>query len=241
MNTGIVFKISGETAVVLDGDGVFRRVPARPEWKKGDTVRLPQKKGVAARLFRKARYGSTIAASVLLMFSLISFTAYYYLGRTVTTISIDVNPSVELGLNSFDWVVSVKAYNGEGEDALAALKLIWMSAEDAVRAVIGSPGVEGYLEDNTVVVAVSSTSHQQAISSKVSGIVRDLTDAYGEADFIYSNPDWDLRKDARASEVSLGRMALARQIQQYDPGQVFEELLELSTSELVQLLKDVRP
>ena len=56
-------------------------------------------------------------------------------------------------------------------DALGALKLIWMSAEDAVLSVVGSPGVEGYLEGNTVVVAASSSvSRMAAQSSGLNGM-----------------------------------------------------------------------
>lgn len=240
MSKGLVFKVSGSTAVVLE-DGQFRRVPAQKGWKKGDEVDLAAKGGFAAKLFSNARYAATLAASVALMLSLAGYAFYHYLGRAVSYVSIDVNPSIELGLNSFDWVVTATGYNEEGSTALESLRLFWMSAENAVKAVISSPHMEEFLDDNTVVVAVSSGTRQQAVGGKVSSAMRDLDDAYEETSFLYSSADWSLSKEAHDNSVTPGKMALAQEIAKYDDSTPPAQLAaQLTTSELIDLLQELQ-
>ena len=237
MNTGLVFKITGETALVLESGGQFRKVPAQPGWKKGDTVRLSQARRGTTRSFRHL---ATVAAGVALMISLTAYACYHYLGRTVTYVSVDVNPSIELGLNSLDWVVSSTAFNGEGESALQSLKLGWMSVEDALDTIISSPEIAPYLEDSTVVVAVSSTLKSISAGNKVTDAMRSLTTTCEETSFVYRDTDWDLAADAHEDGVSMGKKTLALQIQEYDEDADVDELVQLSTSELMDMLHELQ-
>ena len=50
--------------------------------------------------------------------------AYAYAKAPVAYVSMDINPSVELGVNVFDNVVSVEAYN---EDGKKNIRRYWFS------------------------------------------------------------------------------------------------------------------
>ena len=238
MNTGLVFRVTGTTAILLV-DGCFREVPVKKGWKKGDVVTLAKVRR-GARAARFARHTATVAAGVVLMLVLSIYTAYYYLGDQVTYVSVDVNPSIELALNRFDWVVSSTSYNVEGASTLEKLKLRWLPVEDALRAVISSPEMAQHLEDGTVMVAMSSSEEKSNTNSKLAGAMRALKDDLGQANFIYSNADWSMREDAEKSGVSVGKMALAQQIQTHDPEAETDELLQHSTGELIEMLKELQ-
>ena len=76
-----------------------------------------------------------IAAAVCLFF-LACAGGYFVYSRPVSYISIDVNPSIELGINCFGRVVSAAAYNEDGEEILKLIcrqsTIYWRMREAAV-------------------------------------------------------------------------------------------------------------
>jgi len=63
----------------------------------------------------------------------------------VSYVSVDVNPSVELGLNRFDRVVSATAYNEDGALVLEGLGLEGRPYTDAVEMLLDSEAMASYL------------------------------------------------------------------------------------------------
>ena len=49
----------------------------------------------------------------------------FWLLEPVSYVSIDINPSMELALNRFDRVISVTAYNPQGDELIKDLPLKW--------------------------------------------------------------------------------------------------------------------
>ena len=62
-------------------------------------------------------------------------------------ISVDINPSLELGVNRFDRVVSVEAYNPDGQALSDTLDLKYLDYRDALEQLVNDQAVEGYLQD----------------------------------------------------------------------------------------------
>ena len=52
---------------------------------------------------------------IALALILAGFTGVYAYQKPVSFVSLDINPSMELGVNVFDVVVSAKAYNNDGK------------------------------------------------------------------------------------------------------------------------------
>lgn len=89
------------------------------------------------------RYVFSFVCAVLV---LITGTAgYSWIQTPVSYVSIDVNPSIELSLNRFDRVVSVKAYNVEGEEIIEGLSLNGKKYTDAIQIVVESDRMSVYL------------------------------------------------------------------------------------------------
>ncbi|RHR11225.1 hypothetical protein DWX58_01875 [Pseudoflavonifractor sp. AF19-9AC] len=68
-----------------------------------------------------------------------------------STVSIDVNPSLELNVNRFDRVVSVTGVNHEGQALAETLNLTFLPCTSAVEQVLDSPGLADYLGDDPAV------------------------------------------------------------------------------------------
>ena len=82
---------------------------------------------LALKRRRKARRKTILILipSFLALFLVIALWGYTWIRTPVAYVSIDVNPSMELALNSLDRVVSVYAYNTEGAEILDGLSQIY--------------------------------------------------------------------------------------------------------------------
>lgn len=69
----------------------------------------------------------------------------------VSAISVDVNPSVEIGVNSFDRVVSVDGYNGDGNALAASVDLANLRYTQALDVLLSSAAMQPYLENDGLV------------------------------------------------------------------------------------------
>ena len=80
--------------------------------------------------------------------------AYAY-QTPVAYVGIDINPSIELGVNYFDRVVSAEGVNADGQDILSETKVVGMSYEEALASLNDSLVNKGYLTaDAAVAVTV---------------------------------------------------------------------------------------
>ena len=77
-------------------------------------------------------------------------------------VDIDVNPSIELGVNRFDRVVSTRPLNEDAEDVLADVNVTWSTYEEALDRIGEELTSAGYLtSDATVSVTVSCDDAEQ--------------------------------------------------------------------------------
>lgn len=147
MKTGVVLEIEKGTAVVLDGSGVFRTVAAHPDWRTGDVVHLFQKQ-------RRTQWALPFCACLALI---LASTGGWLWMAPAALVSLDVNPSVELTLNRFDRVVSVRGMNEEGVVLLEGGNVKGMAAGAAVSALLDSGQMGPYLaRENYVTLTVQS-------------------------------------------------------------------------------------
>lgn len=65
----------------------------------------------------------------------------------VSAISIDINPSIELGINQFDKVISVEGYNEDGNELAADLDIRFMNYMEAIDEILENEEVVSYLSE----------------------------------------------------------------------------------------------
>lgn len=66
-------------------------------------------------------------------------------------ISIDINPSLELGINRFDRVISVQGWNDDGTALAASVDVTHLSYTDAVETILSTDTIETLLAQDAVV------------------------------------------------------------------------------------------
>ena len=77
-------------------------------------------------------------------------------------ISIDINPSLELGINRFNRIVSIRGYNEDGEELAGSLDIRFMDYDTALVSLLDSQELESYLSpDALITFTVAGDSEAQ--------------------------------------------------------------------------------
>lgn len=144
-------------------DRTFELVSARAQEEAAKAV--PSSSGPGAGASRRLTLvGSPVrlaAAACFLLALVLGGGSWVYLTPTAL-ISVDVNPSVELGVNRFDRVVSSEGMNEDGRALLESVDVWNLTYDEAVAALLDSETVSQILADDGVaeVTVVSSEGGQ---------------------------------------------------------------------------------
>lgn len=113
-----------------------------------DDTSIPTKKKI--RVITSLRAKIALAACAVLTALGIGGGAYAY-QTPVAYVGIDINPSIELGVNYFDRVVSAEGDNADGQDILSEINVVGMTYEEALASLNDSLMNKGYLTANAAV------------------------------------------------------------------------------------------
>lgn len=102
------------------------------------------------RVITSLRAKIALAACAVLIALGIGGGAYVY-QTPVAYVGIDINPSIELGVNYFDRVVSAEGVNADGQDILSEINVVGMTYEEALASLNDSLTNKGYLTANAAV------------------------------------------------------------------------------------------
>lgn len=179
--------------------------------------------------------------------------AYYTRACTVSTVvSLDVNPSIELKINSLEKVISCSALNDEAKDVLAEMDggkdLKGTDIDVAVNALIGALVRHGYLDSisSAILVSVEDKDSERAakLRQSVTETVDSVLSANSSAASVLSqtvNKDKKLDELAKKNNISGGKAALVEKVREINPSLEFEALSALSVEELKDLRETGAP
>lgn len=163
MKKGLIMEIENNKAVVMLTGGDFVSVAAKPGWRQGDVVSVETK-----RFPLKVLY--TAAACFILVF-FISISGIRMYNNEISIISMDINPSIEMGINRFDRVIRVTGYNDESLALLESVKLTHKAYTDAIGDFLTSESLTPFLTEDVVLVKVTVHSSVPEKSNVLSHVV----------------------------------------------------------------------
>ncbi|MFW2499664.1 anti-sigma-I factor RsgI family protein [Clostridium diolis] len=191
-----------------------------------------------------------LAASIAVAFSL-GGGVYAYAKTPVAYVSLDINPSVELGVNAFDTVVSAEAYNEDGEKVLEGTNLVNTKVDNAVSTVITNAISDGYIkEDSTNVTTAAAV--EITVSTDKDGLADKLNESLKEtADETLKNNDLEAevetdkvalarRDEARQLGITPGKLNLIQKLQALDPSIKVDDYKSISVKEIQKKTKELR-
>ena len=164
----------------------------------------------------------------------------YRVNHTVdATVSLDVNPSVEIRVNKKERVLEVNPLNEDGKVIVGDMDLSGSDVDVAVNAMIGSMLKSGYLNElaNSILISVDNedTARGAALQERLSAEVSKLLQTETFSGAVLSQTvveDDDLRQLADKNGITVGKAQLIRDIIAEKPLHTFEELAPLTINEL---------
>lgn len=179
--------------------------------------------GYRHSLPRPYRRVALVACLVLLLLAGGGYSSFF---TQTTTISVDVNPSVELGINRYDRVISVRAFNEDGNELLASKNIRFLDYREALRELLGAESMTA--EDALVDITVFGTNDE-----KSDEILKNLENSTAHYDnvhcFIGSS---EMVGDAHSHGMSCGKYQAFLELQELDPSVTPEEVQNLTMRQI---------
>jgi len=178
---------------------------------------------------------ATLAACVLLI-----SISYGYYSSPIHYLSLDINPSVELGINFLDRVVSTRAFNPEGEQLLLSRDLHHQPLETAVGRLVALASEKGYLAaDGSTTIALTAISDQISALERIAqqgeaGARLGLATAQSQAQLYHAQMSLQQRTQAMNSGISPGKYRMIGQLQELDPQQKMEQWQDQTYGEILK-------
>ena len=163
---------------------------------------------------------------------------------SASTISLDVNPSIEIKLNRNNKVIKVNGLNEDGKNIISDMNFKGCDLKVCVNALIGSMLRQGYLNELANSVLVSVDSNKNVYEELANIVANEITVMFREMAIDASVvSQWMTADDATAkiakdNGISTGKAQLIYKISSQSDYTV-EQLLELTVNDLSVLLSEL--
>ncbi len=200
-----------------------------------------EKRGLLARhgARRQARVVTLrrrLAVAACLVVMLLAAGGWAWLTPTAT-ISVDVNPSVELGINRFDRVVSARGVNDDGRALLSEVDVWGATYDEAVDRLLASSNVSTLLAEGG---QAEVTVVDQGDSDQCARLLAGVEACASEHENTHCHgADEDDVSAARDVGLSYGKYRLLLEIQELDPSVTADDVRDLSMREMLDLLESL--
>lgn len=148
----VVMEVAGKRAIVLDQSGLFRRVAAADSWRVGDEVWMDPPAPAAPHPLWGVRSRWAVAAVIcaLLIVAVPLGHEMTVSAQTAAIVTFDINPSVQLALNSSGRVLYATALDSGGAQLLQGLRVRGMTLSAAVSELTDRATAQGYVNQTTI-------------------------------------------------------------------------------------------
>ena len=230
----VIVELNGRFAAALDDSGGITKV-ANKHYRIGQVIDMKNNISPLKSVSKVA----IAAAVVFCVVGLGGLGAYAYYQTPSTYVSFDINPSVELGVNAFDVVVSVDAVNEDGKALIEGQDLLGKGWEEAIENLVDSAIDKEYIqEDGSSVISVVVESDNEEKATEKSdvyeehvnkAVMRRLKEA-----IVYKDcSDLALRTEAKELGISPGKLKHIKMLQVLDPTITVEDYKDAKISEIM--------
>ena len=166
---------------------------------------------------------TVMACFFLLLFGIGGYFTYF---TSTSSISVDVNPSIELGINWFDKVISVEGYNEDGSELVASLDLKYLNYMDAIGKLLKDESMTLYLADEQLVSITVIGANEEKSEEMLVNVSSRTASSYGN--ITCSSGNSEEAAAAHAAGMSFGKYKAFLELQRLDPETKIEDIRGLS-------------
>ena len=196
--------------------------------KNNKGVVLNMKKENNKKLFYGLGFG--FACVIMLFIGIIFFKN----NSNIAIIGIDVNPSLELGINSKNKVVSVNTNNDDAIKVIGDMNLKGTDVLVAMNAIFGSMVKNGYINDSENSILISLVDGEYNVDKLANDVYNNLQNEKINSSILTLNTntsDYD-NELSKKYNISVSKVKLIKSIINKNSLYRFEDLSKLNTNEL---------
>jgi hypothetical protein len=165
MNKGIVMEMDASAIIVMTSEGKFAKIPLeKRNCQIGDEIAFTLVERKRAPWLKLSSFIAVAAVVLLLLFNVMSGFNMTANKQIVAYVSIDINPSVEMGIDENDIVLEIRGLNEDGVQLIRNLKFANKTV-DALTEDLLQEAEKKYLSKGEGDIVISSTMGENASSS----------------------------------------------------------------------------
>lgn len=176
---------------------------------------------------KMGNYGRLLPAVACLLFLLLGGHWLYF--TPTVEISMDVNPSIELGINRFDRVISVNSYNDDGQELMDLLHIKHMDYAEAINQILENEDIVTLLS-NDEIMTICVVGPDGAQSSRILSDIESCTAEKRNTHCYYVHSEE--AEAAHEMGLSYGKYRAFLEIQALDPDVTVEEIQGMTMREI---------
>lgn len=174
----------------------------------------------------RRRLVPVLACAAVLFLAVLAYPVYFL---PTCVISVDINPSLELGVNRFDRVVSVTPMNEDAKALAGSLNLQFLNYEQAVETLVSTAEIQSRLENNELLsITVVEADNEQ--SQRILAGVERCTQEHQNAHCYAMTPNE--AEAAHERGLSYGKYRAFLELQALDPTVTTEDVQGLTMREM---------
>jgi len=207
MNKGMIMEVKKSYAIALNDEGIMDKISFKKDMEVGqkifyfedDIVKATKSKVHRHNNFIKA-FGS-IAALFLLVFTFFNTMKYE---QAYAIVSLDINPSIQMEVDSNKKVLKVEGVNDDGK-AMDFADIKGLDIDEGIQQIKGKLVEKKYLDtNNEVLVGVAFTNNEDN-SIYEESLKEAIRSTFNTEDITYVKADKNEVEEAKTEGISLGR------------------------------------
>lgn len=169
-----------------------------------------------------------------------SIGGYAYSRRPIAYLSLDINPSVELGVNSAGQVVSADGYNADGKTILQGEQLKNTDVKTAVDDLVKSASTDGFISpDGSTVISITSETDNggeaKELQDSAEQGANEALQSSGKAAVLYTtNVALARRDEARKLGITPGKLNLIQKLMALDPTATVDQYKNAKVTDIMK-------
>lgn len=145
-------------------------------------------------------------------------------------VGIDINPSLELSVNTFGTVIGARPLNEDADAVLRSVALEGKSYENALAALLQSEALSTYIDEDAY-VSVGVTTDDDALASRLQGASDECLRS-SSCNGSCHRVDGATRESAHHAGMGVGKYTAAQELIELDFSVSLEECADMSMREL---------
>ncbi|MGO4109251.1 anti-sigma-I factor RsgI family protein [Paenibacillus sp. YAF4_2] len=220
MKRGIVLSIENKKAVLMTADGQFISVPHEAHMRIGEETPIQAESKVPKRAPKRAFWYSGSAAAILLFIIPFFFLTTAEAHPVVAYVSLDINPSIEMGVDKEKRVQELKGLNSDGKAIISGLSYKGKPVDVVAASIMSTVAKGHYLDkpDKDIVITSLILDNDnpandleqivaKALDQKVKETIKQM-DVNNEPNVTVLSVPTEVREEAAANGISSGKMAV---------------------------------